>query len=155
MELCGLFAVQIFGKFLWLLSGFRCYPAQIFQHDLIENALSNVMGCAGFPILFVSTAGEVVVVCRHRMRPVEDHRLAAVGTNNKPGIFVLLIRLRSAALVLPHPLHNIPDLFANDGRMRIFKHEAFFPWVFNFALVLIGFGAKAVVHSVAAIDLIF
>ena len=43
----------------------------------------------------------------------------------------------------------------NDGRMRIFKHEAFFPWVFNFALVLIGFGAKAVVHSVAEIDLIF
>ena len=89
------------------------------------------------------------------MRPVEYHCFAAISTNYQSGIFVLLIHLRSAALVFPHPLHNIPDLFGNDGRMRIFKHEAFFPWVFNFALVLIGFGAKAVIHSVAEIDLIF
>ena len=89
------------------------------------------------------------------MCPVEDHRFAAISTNYQSGILVLLIHLCSAAFVLPHPLHDIPDLFANDGRMRIFKHEAFFPWVFNFALVLIGFGAKAVVHSVAEIDLIF
>ena len=67
----------------------------------------------------------------------------------------MLIHLRSAAFVLSYPLHDIPNLLGNDGRMRIFKHEAFFPWVFNFALVLIGFGAKAVVHSVAEIDLIF
>ena len=110
---------------------------------------------AGFAILFVSTAGEVVVVGGHCMRPVEHHRFPAVRADHKSGILVLLIHLRSAALVLPYPLYNIPDLFANDGRMRIFKHEAFFPWVFNFALVLIGFGAKAVVHSVAEIDLIF
>ena len=89
------------------------------------------------------------------MCPVEGHRLAAVGTNNKPGILVLLIHLCRSAFVLSYPLHDIPNLFGNDGRMRIFKHEAFFPWVFNFALVLIGFGAKAVVHSVAEIDLIF
>lgn len=88
------------------------------------------------------------------MCPVEGHRLAAVGTNNKPGILVLLIHLCRSAFVLSYPLHDIPNLFGNDGRMRIFKHEAFFPWVFNFALVLIGFGAKAVVHSVAEIDLI-
>ena len=145
MEFRGLFAVQIFGKFLWMLSGFHRHPAQILQHNLIENALSDVMGRAGFAVLFVGTTGKVVVVCRHRMRPVEDHRLAAVRADHKPGIFVLLIHFRSAAFVLPHPLHNIPDLFANDGRMRIFKHEAFFPWVFHLALVFIGSGAEPVV----------
>ena len=89
------------------------------------------------------------------MCPVEGHRLATVGTNNKPGILVLLIHLCGAAFVLPCPPHNIPNLFGNDGRMRIFKHEAFFPWVFNLALVFIGFGAETVVHGVAKIDLIF
>ena len=66
-------------------------------------------------------------------------------TDHESGILVLLIHLCGAAFVFPYLLYDIPDLFANDGRMRIFKHEAFFPWVFNFALVLIGFGAKAVV----------
>ena len=89
------------------------------------------------------------------MRPVEYHCFATIGTNYQSGILVLLIHLCSAVLVLPYPLYNIPDLFANDGRMRIFKHEAFFPWVFNFALVLIGLGDEPVVHSVAKIDLIF
>ena len=89
------------------------------------------------------------------MRPVEHHCFATIGTNYQSGILVLLIHLCGTAFVFTHPLYNIPDLFANDGRMRIFKHEAFFPWVFNFALVLIGFGAKAVVHSVAETDLIF
>ena len=70
MELCGLFAVQIFGKFLRMLSGFCRYPAQILLHDLIEDAFSDIMGCAGFTILFVGTAGEVVVVGRHCMCPV-------------------------------------------------------------------------------------
>ena len=138
-----------------MLSGFRRHPTQIFQHNLIENALSDIMGCAGFTILFVGTTGEVVVVGGHRMRPVEYHCFATIGTNYQSGILVLLIHLRPAALVLPHPLHNIPDLFGNDGRMRIFKHEAFFPWVFNFALVLIGPGAEPVVHGIAEIDLIF
>ena len=73
------------------------------------------------------------------MCPVEGHRLATVGTNNKPGILVLLIHLCGSAFVLSYPLHDIPNLLGNDGRMRIFKHEAFFPWVFHFALVLIGF----------------
>ena len=113
------------------------------------------MGCAGFTILFVSTAGEVVVVGGHCMRPVEGHRLATVGTNNKPGILVLLIHLCGSAFVLSYPLHDIPNLLGNDGRMRIFKHEAFFPWVLNFTFVLIGSGAEPVVHSVAKIDLIF
>ena len=89
------------------------------------------------------------------MCPVEHHRFPTVRADHKSGILVLLIHLRSAAFVFPYLLYDIPDLFANDGRMRIFKHEAFFPWVFNFALVLIGFGAKAVVHSIAEIDLIF
>ena len=138
-----------------MLSGFRRHPAQILQHDLIKNALSNVMGCACFAILFVGTAGEVIVICGHRMRPVEHHRFPAVRADHKSGILVLLIHLRSAALVFPHPLHNIPDLFGNDGRMRIFKHEAFLTRMLDFALVLIGFGAEPVVHSVAKIDLIF
>ena len=138
-----------------MLSGFRRHPAQILQHNLIENALSDVMGLAGFAVLFVSTAGEVVVVGGHRMCPVEYHCFPAVSANHKSGIFVLLIHLRSAALVLPYPPHNIPDLFANDGRMRIFKHKAFLTRMFNFALVLVGFGAEPVVHSVAEIDLIF
>ena len=64
MELCGLFAVQVLGKFLRMFSGFRRYPAQILQYDLIENALSNVVRGAGFAVLFVGTAGEVVVVLR-------------------------------------------------------------------------------------------
>ena len=145
LELCGLFAVQIFGKFLRMLSGFRRHPAQIFQHDLIEDALSDVMCGAGFAILFVSTAGEVVVVGGHCMRPVEHHCFPAVRTDHESGILVLFIHLRSAAFVLSHSLHNIPNLFGNDGRMRIFKHEAFFPWVFNFAFVLIGSGAEPVV----------
>ena len=89
------------------------------------------------------------------MRPVEYHCCATIGTNYQSGILVLLIHLCGAAFVFPYLLYDIPDLFGNDGRMRIFKHEAFFPWVFNFALVLIGFGAKAVVHSIAEIDLIF
>ena len=155
LELCGLFAVQIFGKFLRMLSGFRRHPAQILQHDLIENALSDVMCGAGFTILFVSTAGEVVVVGGHCMRPVEHHCFATIGTNYQSGILVLLIHLRSAALILPYPLHNIPNLFGNDGRMRIFKHETFFSWVLHLALVLIGPSAEPVVHSVAKIDLIF
>ena len=138
-----------------MLSGFRRHPAQILQHDLIKNALSNVMGCACFAILFVGTTGEVVVVGGHRMRPVEYHCFATISTNYQSGILVLLIHLCGAAFVFTHPLYNIPDLFANDGRMRIFKHEAFFPWVFHFALVLIGFGAETVVHSVAYVDLIF
>ena len=138
-----------------MLSGFCRHPTQIFQHDLIEDAFSDIMGCAGFTILFVSTAGEVVVVGGHCMRPVEHHCFATIGTNYQSGILVLLIHLRSAALVFPHPLHNIPDLFGNDGRMRIFKHKAFLTRMFNFALVLIGSGAEPVVHSVAEIDLIF
>ena len=89
------------------------------------------------------------------MRSVKGHCLAAVRADHKSGILVLLIHFRSAALVLPHPLHNIPDLFANDGRMRIFKHQTFLTGMFNFALVLIGFGAETVVHGVAKIDLIF
>ena len=89
------------------------------------------------------------------MCPVEYHYFPAVRADHKPGILVLLIHLRSAALVLPYPLYNIPDLFGNDGRMGIFKHQTFLTRMFNFALVLIGFGAKAVVHSVAEIDLIF
>ena len=89
------------------------------------------------------------------MCPVEHHCFATIGTNYQSGILVLLIHLCGAAFVFTHPLYNIPDLFANDGRMRIFKHEAFFPWVFHFALVLIGFGAETVVHSVAYVDLIF
>ena len=89
------------------------------------------------------------------MRPVEDHRLATISTNYQSGIFVLLIHLRSAALVFSHPLHNIPDLFANDGRMGIFEHQTFLTRMFNFALVLIGPGAEPVVHGIAEIDLIF
>ena len=120
-----------------MFSGFRCYPAQILQHDLIENAFPDVMGCAGFAILFVSTADEVVVVGGHCMRPLEHHCFATIGTNYQSGILVLLIHLCGAAFVFPYPLYNIPNLFCDDGRMRIFKHEAFFPWVFNFAFVLI------------------
>ena len=67
----------------------------------------------------------------------------------------MLIHLRSAAFVLSYPLHNIPDLFANDGRMGIFEHQTFLTRMFNFALVLVGFGAEPVVHSVAKIELIF
>ena len=52
-------------------------------------------------------------------------------------------------------MYDSPDLFANDGRMRIFKHETFFSWVLHLALVLIGPSAESVVHSVAKIDLIF
>ena len=154
LELCGLFAVQIFGKFLWMRSGFRRHPAQILQHDLIEDTLPDVMGCAGFAILFVSTAGEVVVVGGHCMRPVEHHCFATIGTNYQSGILVLLIHLCGAAFVFPYPLYNIPDLFANDGRMRIFKYETFLARMLYFALVLIGFGAETVVHSVAKIELI-
>ena len=89
------------------------------------------------------------------MRPVEHHRFPAVRADHKSGILVLLIHLRSAALVLPYPLYNIPDLFGNDGRMRIFKHEAFLTGMFNFAFILIGPSAESVVHSVAEIELIF
>ena len=89
------------------------------------------------------------------MCPVEHHCFATIGTNYQSGILVLLIHLCGAAFVLPHPLHNIPDLFANDGRMRIFKHKAFLTRMFNFALVLIGPGAEPVVHDIAEIDLIF
>ena len=89
------------------------------------------------------------------MCPVEHHCFATIGTDHKPGILVLLIHFCPAALVLPHPLYNIPNLFGNDGRMRIFKHEAFLTRMFNFALVLVGFGAEPVVHSVAKIELIF
>ena len=110
---------------------------------------------AGFTILFVGTAGEVIVICGHRMRPVEHHRFPAVRADHKSGILVLLIHLRSAAFVFPYLLYDIPDLFGNDGRMRIFKHETFFSWVLHLALVLIGPGAEPVVHSVAEIDLIF
>ena len=67
-----------------MLSGFRRYPAQILQHDLIENALSDVMCGAGFAVLFVGTAGEVIVICGHRMRPVEHHCFATIGTDHKP-----------------------------------------------------------------------
>ena len=81
------------------------------------------------------------------MRPVEHHCFATIGTNYQSGILVLLIHLRPAALVLPHPLHNIPDLFANDGRMGIFEHQTFLTRMFNFALVLIGPGAEPVVHG--------
>lgn len=86
---------------------------------------------------------------------MEHHCFATIGTNYQSGILVLLIHLRPAALVLPYPLHNIPNFFRNNGRMGIFKHQTFLTRMFNFALVLIGFGAKAVVHSVAEIDLIF
>ena len=113
------------------------------------------MGRAGFAVLFVGTTGKVVVVCRHRMCPVEHHCFATVGTNNKPGILVLLIHLCRSAFVLSYPLHDIPNLLGNDGRMRIFKHKAFLTRMFNFALVLVGFGAEPVVHSVAKIDFIF
>ena len=145
LEFRGLFAVQVLSKFLWMLPGFRRHPAQIFQHDLIEDALSDVMCGAGFAILFVSTAGEVVVVGGHCMRPVEGHRLATVGTNNKPGILVLLIHLRPAALAFPYPLHNIPNFFRNNGRMGIFKHQTFLTGMFNFAFILLGSGAEPVV----------
>ena len=97
----------------------------------------------------------MVVVGGHRMCPVEHHRFPTVRADHKSGILVLLIHLRPAALVLPHPLHNIPDLFANDGRMGIFKHQTFLTGMFNFALVLIGPGAEPVVHDIAEIDLIF
>ena len=39
--------------------------------------------------------------------------------------------------------------------MRIFKHEAFFSWMFDLALILVGTGAESVVDSVAEIDFIF
>ena len=78
-----------------------------------------------------------------------------VRADHKPGILVLLIHLCSAALVFPYPLYNIPDLFANDGRMGIFEHQTFLTRMFNFALVLIGPGAEPVVHGIAEIDLIF
>ena len=55
LEFRGLFAVQVFGKFLRMFSGFCRHPAQILQHDLIENALSDVVRSAGFAILFVWT----------------------------------------------------------------------------------------------------
>ena len=76
-------------------------------------------------------------------------------TDHESGILVLLIHLCGAAFVFPYLLYDIPDLFANDGRMRIFKHETFFSWVFHLALVLIGPSAESVVHGVAKIDLIF
>ena len=87
----------------------------------------------------------MVVVGGHRMCPVEHHCFAAIGTNYQPGILVLLIHLCGAAFVLPYPPHNIPNLFGNDGRMRIFKHKAFLTRMFNFALVLIDSGAEAVI----------
>lgn len=75
------------------------------------------LGCSGrcgFAILFVSTAGEVIVICGHRMCPVEGHRLAAVGTNNKPGILVLLIHLCRSAFVLSYPLHDMVNKMGYD-----------------------------------------
>ena len=60
------------------------------------------------------------------MRPVEHHRFPAVREDHKSGILVLLIHLRSAAFVHPYSLYNIPDLFANDGRMRIVAMVFFF-----------------------------
>ncbi len=138
-----------------MLSCLCCHPAQVLQHDLTENALSNVVRGAVFAILLVGTAGEVVVVGGHCMCPVEYHCFATIGTNHQPGILVLLIHFRSAAFVLSRSLHNIPNLFGNNRRMRIFKHKAFLTRMLDFALVLIGFGAKTVVHSVAEINLIF
>ncbi len=138
-----------------MFSGFRRHPAQILQHDLIEDTLPDVMGCAGFTILFVSTAGEVVVVADivcARWRAIVLPQSAQ--TTSPEYLFCSSIFVGRRLFFLTRcTISQIS--FGNDGRMRIFKHEAFFPWVLNFTFVLIGSGAEPVVHSVAKIDLIF
>ena len=133
------------------------------MNELTSQGVAIIMVSSELPEV-IGMSDRILVIHEGKIAGELDHKeatqekiitLATVGTNNKPGILVLLIHLRPAALVLPHPLHNIPDLFGNDGRMRIFKHEAFLTRMFNFALVLVGFGAEPVVHSVAEIDLIF
>ena len=131
------------------------YSPQVLQHHLIQNALPNVVACAGFAIFFIGAAGEVVVAGRHGMCPVQHHIEAAVGAEHKAGVLVLLIHIGSSALVLSYPLHNVPNFLCNESGMGILKHQAFFSGMLHPPFVLVGLGAVFHVDGVAQIDFVF
>lgn len=94
--------------------------------------------------LFIGAAGEVAVAGRYGMRPAHYHVGTAVGTEHKPGIFVLLFHLRRAASVLLYPLHDVPDLLGNESGMGGLKHQAFFSGMLHPPFFLVGL--RAVLH---------
>ena len=49
-NLGGLPAADIGGKFLRMFPRYGRYSPQVLQHHLIQNALPNVVACAGFAI---------------------------------------------------------------------------------------------------------
>ena len=89
------------------------------------------------------------------MCPVQHHVGAAVGTEHKAGVLVLLIHIGSSALVLPHPLYHVPDLPRNEGGMGVLKDQALLSWMFDPSLVLVGSAAVLHVDGIAQIDLVF
>ena len=155
LDLGGLLAANIGGKFFWTFPCHGRYPPQILQHHLIQNALPNIVACAGFSILLVGATCEMVVAGRHGTCPVQHHIGAAVGAEHKTGILILFFHLRRAASVLPHPLHDVPDLLGNESGMGVLKHQTFFSGMFHPSLILIGLGAVFHVDGIAQINLVF
>ena len=97
----------------------------------------------------------MVVAGRHGTCPVQHHIGAAVGAEHKTGILILFFHLRRAASVLPHPLHDVPDLLGNESGMGVLKHQTFFSGMFHPSLILIGLGAVFHVDGIAQINLVF
>ena len=61
------------------------------------------------------------------MRPVQHHVGAAVGTEHKAGVLVLLIHIGSSALALSYPLYNVPNFLCNESGMGVLKDQTFLP----------------------------
>ena len=138
-----------------MFPGHRRYPPQILQDHLVQHAFPDIVGGADFfPLFLVGVTGEVVPGGLHRMRSMQHHGGPTVRAHHQPGVFVLLLHLGGAALVLAHPLDDVPDLPRHQRRVSPLKNQAFLPRMGNPALVLIGFGAVPHVDGVAQIDLI-
>ena len=97
-------------------------PANIVQQHRRHLYLSDIMSRANFLALFlVGGAHEVVLDRIHRVRPVEHHRSAAVGTVHQTGEHILLCKLGPAPFVLSDVLHDLPGLLVHQRLVGVLE----------------------------------
>ncbi len=138
-----------------MLPRHRRHPADVLQHNLVEDTLPNVVGRADLrPCFLIGSAGEIVLRWFHGARPMQDHCGTAVGADDEAGILVQFLHLCGALPVLPDPLDDIPNLPRDQRRMGPLKHQTLLPGMLHIPLVLVGFGGELHVDRVAKVDFI-
>ena len=133
----------------------RRHPADVLQHNLVEDTLPDVVGCTDLgALLFVGATGEISLRWFHGMRPMKNHCGTAIGADDKAGILVEFLHLCGAFSVLPYPLDDVPNLLRDQRRMGPLKHQALLPEMLHIPLVLIGIRGELHVDRVPKVGFI-